>query len=224
MADLRFWEVDDASLPPNAVRSSIQDGKELIGRNTTMYSYPVEEDVFVSPSLQRGQWFDGSWKLDCNLFRHYHKGLAEPLNYLDIGANIGSIAVPMALCLNKNRPGAKVIAAEPLPEHVAMLHANFHANSIDNAIIWPYALGSEAREAPLRLYVNAQNKAHTTFLPQGELADIYEDSYNVTVSLSTIDDMYRVGKHDMLRVLMMKMDIEGAEGHALAGAHVFLNE
>jgi FkbM family methyltransferase len=222
-----FLRPHDSEIPREAVTSVLQDGKQLMGRQAIMFSYPADRDKYISPPLQNEEWFDETWKKDCETLRHYSRIASATFNYLDIGANIGTIAVPIALCLSSISglsAHGKVIAVEALPEHVELLRANLRVNFIDNAMIWPYALGSETHDTPLMLFVNATNKAHATFLPHGEIVDIHADGYNVSVPISTVDAMYKAATSDMRRVLMMKMDIEGAEGHALVGAQTFLDD
>merc|ERR1719395_367898 len=79
-----------------------------------IFAYPPATDNVVSGSISKG----GSWEGDkvgrrCSEFTE--AGLKN-VNFLDIGANIGTFTLPMAVCV---RSYGKVIAVEGMPNIAA---------------------------------------------------------------------------------------------------------
>merc|ERR1711907_145571 len=68
--------------------------------NVKVFTYPAEQDQYVSGSIQKnGAWEPKKLNRLCDTFKKHHKQGAR-VNFLDVGANIGSISVPMARCLD----------------------------------------------------------------------------------------------------------------------------
>lgn len=122
---------------------------------------------------------------------------------LDCGANIGVFA-RQALSAG----AALVVAIEPGPASVACLHRNFSSEiAARHLIVCP--VGVWHREETLRLSTDENTSAgDSLILPRG--------SSGVDVLLTRIDTLVR--DLALPRVDFVKMDIEGAEQEALAGA------
>jgi FkbM family methyltransferase len=122
---------------------------------------------------------------------------------LDCGANIGVFA-RQALSAG----AARVVAIEPGPASVACLHRNFSSEiAAHRLIICP--VGVWHREETLRLFTDENTSVGDSLvLPRG--------STGIDVPLTRIDTL--VGHLALSRVDFVKMDIEGAEQEALAGA------
>ncbi|MBX9602892.1 MAG: FkbM family methyltransferase [Bryobacteraceae bacterium] len=124
---------------------------------------------------------------------------------LDCGANVG-VFTKRALAA-----GAKlVIAIEPAPENLACFRRNLR-DEIEAGRVIVEPLGVWDREDSLTLFVNPRNSATDTFVLQIPGAEVVQK-----VPLTTIDRL--VVKHKLEAVHFIKMDIEGAEPRALAGA------
>lgn len=117
---------------------------------------------------------------------------------VDIGAHVGIFALYCAA----HAPSAKIVAAEPEPENLALLHANVENNHLQNRVsIEPAGVAGTAGR--LRLNV----------MPgRGECNSLYrqtEQSYGIDVPVVTLQDLftrYNIGHCDLL-----KMNCEGAE-------------
>lgn len=124
---------------------------------------------------------------------------------LDGGANVG-VFTRKAL-----DAGARtVIAIEPAPENVDVLRRNF-SKEIANGrvVIEAVGLWNEPGELPLR--IDANNSARNSFvLNYGPAASM------VNIPLRTIDSL--VESLALTNVDFIKLDIEGAEKKAIAGA------
>ena len=124
---------------------------------------------------------------------------------LDCGANVG-VYVREAL-----DAGAKlVVAIEPGPENLECLRRNFKTEIAAGRVI-VYGKGVWDRDDWLVLNVDPKNSAADSFVmrPEGSMA-------GARLPLTTIDKL--VDELRLERVDYIKMDIEGAEQKALAGA------
>ena len=125
---------------------------------------------------------------------------------LDCGANVG-VFTRVALT-----DGAKlVVAIEPAPENLACLRRTF-ASEIAAGRVVVYPKGVWDKEDTLTLHVYPHNSARDTFVVDWKDASVQ----SVTAPLTTIDAL--VSELKLERVDFIKMDIEGAEKRALAGA------
>jgi FkbM family methyltransferase len=125
---------------------------------------------------------------------------------LDCGANIG-VTVREELSA-----GAKqIVAIEPGPENLECLRRNY-PDEIKSGRVVVYPKGVWDKEDFLTFRVDPKNSAADSFVIQREGAVELEK-----VPLTTIDKL--VNELKLERVDYVKLDIEGAEPKALAGAH-----
>lgn len=124
---------------------------------------------------------------------------------LDCGANVG-VFTRVAL----DRGAQKVIAIEPAPENVECLRRNFPSEIASGRVV-VYPKGVWNKDDFLTLYVDPHNSAGDSFVIERQ------GSTGVAkIPLTTIDEL--VAELKLPRVDFIKMDIEGAEAKALAGA------
>jgi len=129
---------------------------------------------------------------------------------LDCGANVGVFTTE---ALNA---GAKlVVAIEPAPENLECLRRNF-AQQIEAGRVIVYAKGVWDKEDFLTLNVVEHNSAADSFV----LNPVGAQTTTQKLPLTTIDNL--VNELHLDRVDFIKMDIEGAEPKALAGARATL--
>jgi len=201
---------------PSVIRAVENEGLLGDGPDAAMimYSHPEQEDGWVSKALQSGKWYDPSWRELCRL---YDGAKGKGLTFLDVGANVGNFAVPMARCMK--RRGGKVVAVEALPRHSEILKANMRINFVEGSVnLFPYAVGDVAG-GQLTIALNGANLGASSAVNCGRNA-----TPHIAAPLTTLDDIYAVAPELMHKVLVMKIDIEGSEGRALYGAQKFLAE
>jgi FkbM family methyltransferase len=124
---------------------------------------------------------------------------------LDCGANVG-VFTRRAL----NRGARVVVAIEPGPDNVECLRRNF-ASEIKAGRVLVYPKGVWDRDSWLELWGQGGGSAGYSVVLKDR-----PDSRSIRVPLTTIDKLVAELKLD--RVDFIKMDVEGAESQALAGA------
>jgi FkbM family methyltransferase len=128
--------------------------------------------------------------------------------FLDIGANIGSVAVAVA----KKRPDIRIISIEALPRNYEYLTQNVKLNGLNN-ITTVNECCSETAGVTVRFYT------HETMYGSSSLHNIHSNNY-VELVTSTIDDQLR--KLGIDQVDLIKIDTEGSEALVFRGAqHCF---
>ena len=127
--------------------------------------------------------------------------------FLDIGANVGLILIPLAHHLTEGR----IIGVEPVPVNVARLR---EAVSLNTAIgvteIHGVALGRERGSLFLAKEGHASSSGNA--IPTDAT-----DPHATVVELTTLDDLAATLSLD--RIDTIKIDVEGFEVDVFAGAH-----
>jgi FkbM family methyltransferase len=130
--------------------------------------------------------------------------------FIDVGANIGSIAIPIA----KLRPDIKVFAIEASPRVFSYLKYNVKVNKCENVILLNKAMAE------------IDNKIVSFYSPKvlfgkGSLLPIYTDiPENIsTITLDSLVVMYGIKLVDFI-----KIDVEGFEKNVLNGGQRILSQ
>jgi FkbM family methyltransferase len=187
---------------PSDVTSSIAGE----GPKDTFKTVRIAGDEFLMEGSEHDVYFgnlqafiDGSVKLERYIKSHLQKDAV----CLDIGANIGTTTLMLA----KHCPDGHVYAFDADPKNIAYLRTNIARNGITNCTVVEMAIGDK----PGTLQFHSKG-AHGQMMSE---AHPYRDAWpSISVEVATIDDFVR----DFRRLDFIKMDIEGAEPLALAGA------
>jgi FkbM family methyltransferase len=194
------------------LRRQVQYKDEILNASRLLRQDPKGFELWDTPSGQFWIPQAGRYTLPFNLAEQrrkiYGTGEFGPRAgdiVLDCGANIG-VTVREEL-----KAGAKqIVAIEPGPENVECLRRNF-AREIDSGRVIVYPKGVWDKEDFLTLRVDPKNSGADTFVIQRAGAKPLE-----RVPLTTIDKL--VSELKLERVDYIKMDVEGSESRALAGA------
>jgi FkbM family methyltransferase len=168
-------------------------------------------------------------KLDCRIFSHcsaYYSGqyncdklsallsfLRPGGNALDVGANIGFWAVPLALSVRQ--AGGKLVAVEPVASNVDWLKDNLELNDCSAAaIVLPIGLSDNNEESEIVLaedYLTGAKVGNAVIAG----SDYYGYQFSRTsIRLDTLDNIWpNIGG----RLDIVKVDIEGYEHKFLEG-------
>jgi FkbM family methyltransferase len=126
---------------------------------------------------------------------------------IDGGANIGVQSLAMA----HYAPRSHIYAFEPGAENFLYLQGNLAAGGLGDERVTPLRLGLWDSAGSLKLNFEA---AHAGGAYVGDIGDSHSTSE--AIDLVTLDDW--VESEGLSRLDFIKLDIEGAEPHALAGA------
>ncbi|HLO96580.1 MAG TPA: FkbM family methyltransferase [Burkholderiaceae bacterium] len=141
-------------------------------------------------------------KLELALAILKREGQVLPRHLIDVGANIGSITIP-ALCRGLFETAT---AIEPHPANLRLLRANLALNGVQERVgVLDIAVG-EQTDVVLHLRESSTNSGNHTVGEEG-----------LPIRSTRLDDLSLPLGHALLW-----MDIEGYEGHALAGAPALL--
>jgi FkbM family methyltransferase len=127
--------------------------------------------------------------------------LRSGMRAVDVGANIGYYLLLIESVVG---PGGSVACFEPEPENLRELGRNVEANRLENVRVFAAAVGAEEGRVSMRVGINA--------------AVAGEAGGDFTVPLVRLDSALD-GPVDFV-----KIDVEGYEGHVLAGARHLLRE
>lgn len=116
--------------------------------------------------------------------------------FLDIGANIGSITIPVAKRLGDK---VRIISAEPSPSVYRFLPENLQSNQINNVTVESCALSDH--EGSLDFYVPPQ-----THFGMGSASPQFGVE-PIRVRATTLDQL--IHQHAVPSVHVIKMDVEG---------------
>ncbi len=137
------------------------------------------------------------------------RALLRPgMTFVDVGANWGYFTLLAAKLVG---PQGGVIALEPDPRMFTKLTANIAWNNCENVMALPYA--AAARDGSLRFQLCEQGGGNFG-LSHVATEGVTRDA-QIEVEAKTLDTVFE--DQGLQTVHLLKMDIEGAEGSALAG-------
>jgi FkbM family methyltransferase len=131
--------------------------------------------------------------------------------FLDIGANIGYYT---ALAMPILGPAGKIVAMEPDEESFAYLQRTVQSNHGPEVTLVKKAAGERKERATL--FVSSENRGDSR-LYKNELS-------NGEAECETIPVDELLAELDVQQVDLIKMDVQGFEGHAIAGMDRLLRE
>lgn len=188
--------------------------------------------IFRSPEFG---WFVNDWgsKLFLSPFYHidrrilafgtYDRDLHETIEHvvrpgmvcLDIGSNLGEIALHMAL---RASPGGRVYAFEPVPHIFRRLEEHSRANNLAE-VLRPYNMALSNRNGSITLHcadLSADNQG------LGSVVTTSADGLDQDIEVPTMTLDAFVAQEGVPKVDFMKIDIQGGEIFLLQGGEATL--
>lgn len=155
-----------------------------------------------------------------NLIEYLIRKSGGNWNFIDVGANFGSVAIPIAKDCN-------VIAFEPQPELFKRLIKHAEINGCRNIKIENYALSSEKVVQRcggiLTLYKPRGNSGATSINPNWNPS--LSAAEHLKVKVTTFDRYSQTFRHMPHSTLfLVKIDVEGGELDVIQGATKFIDE
>jgi FkbM family methyltransferase len=118
----------------------------------------------------------------------------------DVGANVGFYTLLASACVG---PKGRVIAFEPLPENIALLKQHVRLNHCSNIEIHPCAISDQSGKLRFQCGKSCET---------GRISD----QGDIEVAAVSLDEFIYTSGNPVPSVV--KIDVEGAEVHALRGA------
>ncbi len=144
----------------------------------------------------------------------FSKALQPQSTFIDIGANVGLVSIPLA-CKFQD---CKCIAVEPIGQNVTALTRNIALNSLDDSfVVVPFALGDEIGEVKILRDSNfggSTGNAKIVKVTEGT-----KPSHIAKVEL--LDNIWR--EQGSPAISFIKIDVEGYEYHVLNGGKALIN-
>ena len=179
--------------------------------NIFVYTWKIF-DEYIYMKLHKSSYIDRqvlhNIKYSNNINFHILKKCKIETLYLDIGANVGTTSLPVAIH-NKN---IEVHAFEPNPKIFQSLEINKSLNNCDNLILHKVAVGLKKEKLPL--FVTSKEKANfgnSSFQKNTTIID----PKTIDVEVIRIDDFFNDIKKP---VSLIKIDVEGFEWQVIEGA------
>jgi FkbM family methyltransferase len=158
---------------------------------------------WIVGSGEHGYWL-GSYEMRKRTA--FEKEITSGSVIYDIGANVGYYSLLASVLAGQN---GKVFAFEPLPRNLAFFHQHVQLNKSDNIKIFEVAVSDKAGEGFFDL-------GHSSAM--GHLAEAGQ----IKVKIIKLDDLLLSGEIDPPDFI--KLDVEGAEFHALNGGRQLLEK
>ncbi len=134
---------------------------------------------------------------------------------IDVGANIGTTCIQAVV--DGLAPAA--IAIEPEPRNFALLERNIRANGLQDRI-GALCVALSDREGTAELELSKDNSGDHRVRVTATTGGSFGEDERATrpVPATTIDRLVERGQVDLSRTGLVWLDIQGHEGHVLAGA------
>lgn len=140
--------------------------------------------------------------------------------FMDVGANIGTALVPALRLFGAD----SAVAFEPEPENYRLLHLNLIANGLDERVRrFPLALSDHTGTSDLELSATNSGDHRMRMPGAGDGDDGESNRATIGVPVTRLDDLVASGEVDLSSLGMVWMDVQGHEGHVLAGASTLLD-
>jgi FkbM family methyltransferase len=147
---------------------------------------------------------------EANVSTELHKILAPGMVCVDIGANIGFFTM---LCASRVGGTGKVIAFEPNPENVELIHRSIDANGFRHVTVHQVAVADREDEFHLDWHVNTMH-SNTAVQAASSPTSMRTDSGEAVKVRSVVIDHVLENES---RVDVVKIDVDGWEARVLRG-------
>lgn len=174
--------------------------------------YGINYELDLREVIDNAMYIEGSREPDTShalkiLCKHGHV-------VLDIGANVGSHALPMASYVGDE---GKVYAFEPVPWAMKRMKRNLELNNFRNMVLEPIALSDTNEEVEMKFRASFKLGSNSGVGGGGKIDDSWwNECEQVKVRMETLDSY--VSKHNITRIDLIKLDVDGFEGKVIRGA------
>ena len=215
----------DRCMSPNLPYVNMSVYRMNPARRSVFIACPVgaiAQDIVCKTVKEQGEWEPFIDEAIMYSLRNLRMTTNKPPLFVDIGGNVGSISVPVAV------RGVEVHVVEMLPRNLQLLTVSRCLNHLEGRLhIHPYALGRSPHKGCRMLsYGEANGDA---FLQCGSLDPSSPASKahdHGAVDVVTLDKLYMENLREEMdhgRHVVVKIDVEGNEIEVFEGALLFLS-
>lgn len=179
------------------------------GARCVKLGHGLRLNIDLSSSIGQAIYFDGSY--EPSVTRFLERTLRSGMVAIDGGANVGELSLRMAQLVG---PTGTVIAAEPSPTTFAALSRNIELNRLTNLLGIRAALSRH--EGSMQFYLGEGACSLSSSLYSAPEAR----SQSIETQVTNLDRLAE--EHKLSRIDLIKLDVEGAEIEAIAGADKIL--
>lgn len=190
------------------------EGRHIDVRTTLRRPVPFDVELDLHAWAQRVAFLTGAYEADTVEFLlALHRNMGRHGWLLDIGANVGLIAIPFAKATQQ-----RVMAIEAVPDNVAALRGNIALNGLESRItVLPFALGAMSGIAQIQVEGDlraGEGTGTANILPDGSTYECVRQE----VQVRTLDELTELPSGCSL----IKIDTDGYDLKILEGAVQFL--
>lgn len=164
-------------------------------------------DYISQHLLNRGEYEWYVIEIIANLIRNSESGIV-----LDIGANMGTVCLPLA----RNFPNHTIHAFEVQPHMLDILQENISLNQLSNITVHPYGLA----ERSYRTHTNVPDYDSADNIGAFSLDETVKkhSQYNHVTGSTVEIELRQLDELELQSVVCVKLDVEGLELPILQGA------
>ena len=204
-------------------------GKHIFVETTLQNPVACRVRLDLHSWLQRVAFLDGGYEPDCvDFLLRLHAAVDDGGALLDIGANVGLIALPAALMMRKRGVAApQVVAIEAIADNIAALRHNVALNAAaENVVVLHAPLGDVAKTVNVQVEGDlrpGEGTGTANILPDDSILDP-AGKYSCErfpLGLTTLDALMSEGRLPV-RISAIKIDADGYDLKILQGGSDFL--
>jgi FkbM family methyltransferase len=215
---MKNYEQDREQLVKQFIESGLALGIETAtfpGGDLGLFEGYLKDDVIFKYSLLDG--FPWSYAVQDFLLKKIF--VNSQGTYIDVGANIGLITIPVA-----ERGQIKCYAFEPEPNNYKLLCRNVLAHDVES-LIETYAIALFSKKTTLQFELCSRNYGDHRVKPHQ--ASEFKEQYNegdrqlISINAEKLDDVLEV--RQLASPIVLKVDIQGSEVQFFRGAEKSLD-
>lgn len=168
----------------------------------------------LSQQLQRQYYYFGTYWLERAELACWQEIARRSATVLDVGANLGVYS----LAARAANAESVIHAFEPTPAHAAHLRQTLSSNGIQGLHVHELAVGATSGEAVLNMWSGDRGDNEG----MNFITDAPRSAETVAVQMTSLDDF--CARQGILRIDLMKMDVQGNERTVLNGAQRLLSD
>jgi FkbM family methyltransferase len=188
---------------------------EILGRNGVLAGF-IQDEWLFGQYCKEQSYFWNAVEFIHSIFHGCAGG-----TYIDIGANIGAVLVPIA----KKSPSIDCFAFEPEPNNYQMLTYNVARNGVaQNVKLFRVALVEEEGRLTFELDRTNFGDHRVRKIGAGKVTTLLNEDTRTTIEVQGNRLDHFLSAQELAHPLVIKIDVQGAEPFVFAGGTLVLRE